>query len=144
MEVLDEPIEKHVEYIRKNESGDERWLHLRLIKVVKAEVPLQVFKAWDAYCDAGDVYNEAVEALDEALVAWRKACDVRSKSWRNLWGNARRYYKAYEALVEARNIYNKAHEAYYEAQMTYGETCNTHDVEIYALHRKECIDCRWD
>ena len=84
IELLTEPIENRIKYIKKFKPKNEIKLRLKLLKVVKGELPKEFVEAWQK-CD--ETWQEYVEARQKYDEAWQK------------------YYKAWQGCVEAYKKY---------------------------------------
>ena len=137
VEPLTEPIENRIAFIKANKPKEEVETRLRLLKPIKALLPVDVVKTWEAYDKAREAHDKAWEAYDKAWEAYDKAWEAYVKAWEA-------YDKAREAYVKAREAGDKAWEAYDKAREAYNKTLNDHKDEIDALHREECPNCPWD
>ena len=86
VEPLTEPIENRIAFIKANKPKEEVETRLRLLKPIKALLPVDVVKTWEAY--------------DKAREAHVKAWEAYVKAWEA-------YVKTWEAHVKAREAYNK-------------------------------------
>ena len=116
IELLTEPIENRIEYIKKFKPKNEVKLRLKLLKVVKGELPKEFVEAWQEYNEARQKDVEAWQKYDEA---WQK------------------YY-------EARQKYDKTWQKYYKVWQKYVEVYKKYESQILALHEKECPNCPWN
>src|SRR3990167_9523251 len=96
-EPLTEPIEKPIAFIKANKPKEEVETRLRLLKPIKALLPVDVVKTWEAYDKAREAHVKAREAHVKAREAHDKAREAGDKAW--------------EAHVKAREAYVKAWEA---------------------------------
>ena len=130
VEPLTEPIENRIAFIKANKPKEEVETRLRLLKPIKALLPVDVVKTWEAYDKAREAHVKAREAHVKAWEAHVKAREA--------------HVKAREAYVKAWEAGDKAWEAYVKAREAYNKTLNDHKDEIDALHREECPNCPWD
>src|SRR3990167_10022876 len=111
-EPLTAPIEKRIAFIKANKPKEEVETRLRLLKPIKALLPVDVVKTWEAYDKAWEAYVKALEAYVKAREAGDKTREA--------------YVKAWEAYVKAREAYVKTREAYDKAREAYNKTLNDH------------------
>ena len=123
IELLTEPIENRIEYIKKFKPKNEVKLRLKLLKVVKGELPKEFVEAWQKYYETWQKYVEV----------WQKYVEAKQE-----YNEARRKYN------EARRKYNKARQKHNEAWHEYIEVCKKYESQILALHEKECPNCPWN
>ena len=110
------PIEKRIDYIKKNKPASEQKLRLRLLKPVRGQLPIAVVEAWEAHLQARAAYDQARATYDQAG----------------------------EAYGQAGEAYGQAEAAYDQAGAAYYQVLAGHTDEINALHAQECPDCPWD
>ena len=116
VEPLTEPLKRRIKYIRLHKPKEEIEMRLRLLKLVRGELPAEVIEAGEACLEAGKAWSEAEKAWYEAEKAWSEA----EKAW-------------YEA-----------EKAWYEAGAAWFEVLEKNKEAIDKLHREECPDCPWD
>ena len=132
LEVLMEPIEKRIAYIKAYKPANEVATRLRLLKKVQGQLP----PAFVAATLKGFALREKGFALwekDNAL--WKKACALWNNALREE-GNALR--EKGKALREKGNALREKGNALREKAYT------DHLPEIEALHELECPNCPWD
>ena len=100
IELLTEPIENRIKYIKKFKPKNEIELRLKLLKIVKGELPKEFVEAWQKYDEARQKYDEARQKYDEAR---------------------QKYYEAWQKYDEARQKNYEARQKYYEARQKYYE-----------------------
>ena len=123
VEPLTEPLKRRIKYIRLHKPKEEIEMRLRLLKLVKGDLPTEIIEADEACLEADKVWLEAYKACREAGEAWREA----GEAWREI----------YKACLEADKTWREAYKACLEA----GE--KNKDL-IETLHREECPDCPWN
>ena len=77
VEPLTEPIENRIAFIKANKPRHEQATRLRLLRVVKGELPAVYVAAWDK---AEAAWAKAEAARDKADAAWDKAVAARDKA----------------------------------------------------------------
>jgi hypothetical protein len=123
VELLTEPLENRVKYIKENKPKNEVGLRLKLLKPVKGKLPNEVIKTTKACDKAWKAYNKAWKACvktGKACVKTTKACD---KAWK---------------------AYNKAEKAYNKAWEAYQKVLKDNMPAIEKLHKSECKNCPWN
>ena len=116
IELLTEPIENRIKYIKKFKPKNEVKLRLKLLKVVKGELPKEFVEAWQKYYETWQEYVEV----------WQK------------------YDKAKQKYDEIWQEYDEARQKHNEAWHKYIEVCKKYESQILALHEKECPNCSWN
>ena len=116
IELLTEPIENRIKYIKKFKPKNEIELRLKLLKVVKGELPKEFVEAWQKYYETWQEYVEV----------WQK------------------YDKAKQKYDEIWQEYDEARQKHNEAWHEYIEVCKKYESQILALHEKECPNCSWN
>ena len=71
-EPLTEPIEKRIAFIKANKPKEEVETRLRLLKPIKALLPADVVKTWEAYDKAREAGDKAWEAYVKTWEAYNK------------------------------------------------------------------------
>ena len=117
-DVLVEPLigtlEERVRYIEAMKPSEEQRLRLRLLKLVKGELPSEVVEASIADVEAWKVFQRAVEARG-----------VYESS--AVLGSCEEAYQTYCKTIEA-----------------YNDVLAAHRSEVEELHRQECPNCPWN
>ena len=116
IEPLTEPIENRIKYIKKFKPKNEIELRLKLLKVVKGELPKEFVEAWQKYYET-----------------WQKYVEVWQK-----------YDKAKQKYDEIWQEYDEARQKHNEAWHEYIKVCKKYESQILALHEKECPNCPWN
>ena len=128
VEPLTEPIENRIAFIKTNKPKREQATRLRLLRIVKGEMPAAHVAAWvkanAAWVKAAAARDKAVAAWDKAYAAWDKAAAARDKA------------------VAARD---KAVAAWDRAFAAWDKAAADNLPAIETLHRAECEpDCPWN
>ena len=123
IELLTEPIENRIKYIKKFKPKNEIELRLKLLKVVRGKLPKEFDEAWQKDVEIWKEYDEARQKYDEA---WQK------------------YDSAGQEYDEARQKCDEAWQKYYKAWQEYLEVYKKYESQILALHEKECPNCSWN
>ena len=97
VEELTEPIENRIEYIKKFKPKNEVKLRLKLLKVVKGELPKEFVEAWQKYYEAWQKYYETWQKYYET---WQKHVEARQKYY-EAWQKYVKVYKKYESQILA-------------------------------------------
>ena len=106
--------EERRKYIRQNKPVNEQALRLRLLQPVRGALPLTFVQA----------RTKKSQAWGDCVRAWNGVL---------AWDDA-----------QARTAYALTCNAYYQARAVYVLALATHQEEIEALHRQECVNCPWD
>ena len=69
IELLTEPIENRIKYIKKFKPKNEIELRLKLLKVVKGELPKEFVEAWHEYVEARQEYVEVYKKYESQILA---------------------------------------------------------------------------
>ena len=165
-ELVTEPIERRIKYIKLNKPSSEIELRLRLLKPVKSKRAIAAIKtiesAWKVYKEqvdsASKVYNEAITQAD---IAYYETTTQSKKVYEEVIAQAKKasdevivpaekaYYETIdlakythsEIVAPAIRVYD---EAFAKAQKAYDETFDSLFKIIEEKHKKECVDCPWD
>ena len=130
IEPLTKPIENRIKYIKKFKPKNEIELRLKLLKVVKGELPKEFVEAWQEYN----------EARQKDVEAWQKYYEARQK-YDETWQKDDETWQEYD---EARQKCYKAWQKCYKACQEYVEVYKKYESQILALHEKECPNCSWN
>lgn len=156
VEVLREPIEKRIEYIRKWMPKEEIAVRLALLKVVKGPLPAGLAEAWAAY-EKADRWSVALKvawgkpvlyidankvlAYADFLDGSRLRMSIREyappPSMAELRAAQAQAHRWEEAEDEASRAWNAARDALDKAK-------EAHWGEVLALHARECPNCPWN
>ena len=93
IEPLTEPIENRISYIKKFKPKNEIKLRLKLLKVVRGELPKEFVEAWQEY-------NEARQKDDEALQKYYEARQKHNEAWHEYIKVCKKYESQILALHE--------------------------------------------
>ena len=151
IELLTEPIENRIKYIKKFKPKNEIELRLKLLKVVKGELPKEFVEAWQEYNEAR---QKDVEAWQKYNEAWQKYYEARQKydetwqkddeTWQEYDEAFQKYDEALQKYYEARQKYDEIWQEYYKVWHKYVEVYKKYEPQIFALHKKECPNCSWN
>ena len=124
-EMLIEPIETRIEYIKLNKPPGEIEIRLRLLKIMSgplSDAIEQAYHAWEqadhALEQAAKVWRQSTEAFKQADHAWKQAAKV----WR----------QSAKAFERADYAFEQADQAFLQLP------------DLAALHEQECPNCPWD
>lgn len=155
VEMLREPIEKRIAYIRKWKPKEEIAVRLGLLKVVKGPLPNGLAEAWAAYEKAERwsvalkiaggkpvLYIDANKVLAYADFldgSWPRMSirDYAPPSMAELRAAQTQAHRWEETEVEASRAWNAARDALDRAK-------EAHWGEVLALHARECPNCPWN
>ena len=149
VEPLLESIQNRIKYIKEFKPKDEIELRLRLLRVVKGELPKEYVEAGKRYCEAR---RKAIKAYEEG----QKFVEIKQKYYKAKWeikkgklskefiNTERQYYEARRRAIEVKKKYYKARQKFIEAKERYYKAYKKHEPEILALHAKECPNCTWN
>ena len=130
LEVLMEPVENRIAYIKVEKPEHERAVRLHAMRPVKGQLPEPVWAALSWFGKARDERDKARAELDKACAEYDKA----SAEWD----------KALAEWDKARAEYNKACAEWDKACAKWDKACAAHYSAIMALCAAECADVRWD
>ena len=123
LEVLMEPVENRIAYIKVEKPEHERAVRLHAMRPVKGQLPEPVLAALSWFGKASAEWDRALAEWDKASAEWEKASvewDKASAEWDR-------------ALAE-----------WEKASAEWDRACAAHYSEIMALCAAECADVRWD
>jgi hypothetical protein len=156
-ELLTEPLQNRLDYIRSDKPASEVPTRLACIDIVKGELPADLVtaraaydKAQAAYNKAAAAYNKAAAAYDKAGAAYDKAGAAYNKAWaavtaRAAYDKAWAAYNKAWAAVTARAAYDKAWAASLPAlEALYDKAWAASLPALEALHVTEHPDCPWN
>jgi len=127
-EVLTEPIEVRLEYVRTSKPPHEVPIRERLMKLVVEPLPTLLVGAGDAYKQAWVAYKQAGDAYKQVWVAYKQVWVAYKQVWVA-------YKQVWVAYKQAGDSYDQAWVAYVQARVA----CLP---ELLALHAIEC-GCEW-
>ena len=148
VEPLLESIQNRIKYIKEFKPKDEIELRLRLLRVVKGELPKEYVEAGKRYCEAR---RKAIKAYEEG----EKFIEAKQKYYKAKWKVAKekskefikaekQYCEAGRRAIEAEEKHHEARQKFIEAKEKYYKAYKKHEPEILALHAKECPNCTWN
>ena len=149
VEPLTEPIKNRIKYIKEFKPENEIKLRLRLLKVVKGELPKELVEAGKQYCE---VRRKFFEAYEEG----QKFVEIKQKYYKAKWEikkgklskefikTERQYYEARQKITKTEKKYDEARRKFIKAKEKYYEAYKKYESQILSLHAKECPNCPWD
>ena len=79
-EVLIEPIENRIEYIKLNKPPGEIEIRLRLLKIMRGPLSDAIEQAYWAWKQADQAFEQADQARKQAYQAWKQAYQARDQA----------------------------------------------------------------
>ena len=123
LEVLMEPVENRIAYIKVEKPEHERAVRLHAMRPVKGQLPEPVLAALSWFGKTCAELDKARAELDKACAEYDKACAE--------WNRA--IAEREKALAERE-----------KARVEWDKACAACYSEIMALHAIECADVKWD
>jgi len=124
-EVLIEPIENRIEYIKLNKPPGEIEIRLRLLKIMRGPLSDAIEQAYWAWKQADQAFEQADQAFEQADQAFEQADQARKQAYQA-------WKQAYQARDQAAKAFEQAAKAFLQLP------------ELAALHEQECPHCPWD
>jgi len=124
-EVLTEPLQNRIDYIKSDKPTGEVKTRLRLLKRVRypEKLPLEWRKAYTKLEEARTKWMKANTKQREADAQWKEVC----AKWEKVYVN-----------------WEEAHAKWRENHAKWEETYAKYLPQIEALHKEECPDCPWN
>jgi len=97
IEPLTEPIENRIKYIKKFKPKNEIELRLKLLKVVKGELPKEFVETWQKYYE---IWEKYVKARQKYYEKWEEYAEIKQKC-NEVWEEYYEVCKKYESQILA-------------------------------------------
>ena len=158
LEILTEPLENRVEYIRLSKPLDEIEIRLRAFRKARGPFTPEIDRvriAWDqaaAACDqAAAAWDQAAAAWKQAYAAWEQAdaaraqadaaCEQAAAAWEQAVAACEQADAAWDQAAAARA---QAHAECEQSHAAWEQALDEHAAELMRFFRAECADVAWD